>query len=139
MHSLALRHVLPRSILVLMAVYCVASLVHFVHNAENLRDYPNMPAWLSAAQVYGVWLGIQAVGLASLLLACLGQRRAALALVAVYAALGFDGLGHYALAPVAAHTLTMNLTIGAEVLAAAVLLMRVLTHALRLLPRSRPL
>lgn len=130
---------LPRPILIVMAVYCLASLAHFVHNAENLRDYPNMPTWLSAAQVYGVWLGITAVGLAGLLLARWGLRWMALLLVAVYAALGFDGLGHYSLAPVAAHTWMMNLTIWAEVLAAAVLLALVLAHLLRPLRRRAPL
>ena len=42
--------------------------------------------------------------------------------IAVYAALGFDGLGHYALAPVSAHTTTMNVTIWLEVASAALLL-----------------
>jgi hypothetical protein len=38
--------------------YAAASLVHFVHNAEFLADYPSMPAWLSRATVYGAWLGL---------------------------------------------------------------------------------
>jgi len=42
-----------------------------------------------------------------------------LALVCVYAALGMDSLGHYVLAPMAAHSATMNTTILLEVTAAA--------------------
>lgn len=49
-----------------------------------------------------------------------------LILVAVYALLGFDGLGHYAVAPMSAHTFTMNFTIWAEVVAAALLLIQAL-------------
>ncbi len=45
-----------------------------------------------------------------------------LLLVATYAALGFDGLGHYAVAPMALHTLGANITILSEVAAAAFLL-----------------
>jgi hypothetical protein len=44
-----------------------------------------------------------------------------LLLVAAYAALGFDGLGQYAAAPMAHHTLGANITILSEVAAAAVL------------------
>ena len=51
-----------------------------------------------------------------------GYRMAGLMTIAVYAALGFGGLDHYALAPVSAHSFTMNLTIGVEALAAAALL-----------------
>ncbi|HSA89882.1 MAG TPA: hypothetical protein VLF42_08305 [Burkholderiales bacterium] len=42
--------------------------------------------------------------------------------IAAYAALGFDGLAHYALAPFADHSATMHLTIGLEAAAAASLL-----------------
>jgi hypothetical protein len=43
-------------------------------------------------------------------------------LLAAYAALGFDGLGHYAVAPMAHHTLGANITILSEVAAADLLL-----------------
>jgi hypothetical protein len=51
-----------------------------------------------------------------------GFRAAGLALIALYALLGFDGLLHYLLAPLAAHSVAMNLTIWIEVAAAAALL-----------------
>jgi hypothetical protein len=50
-----------------------------------------------------------------------GYRLAGLFFVAVYAALGLDSLGHYALAPMSAHTVAMNLTILLEVTTAALL------------------
>src|SRR5450631_4128699 len=64
------------------------SLVHFVHNAEFLAEYPNMPAWLSRTDVYIAWLGITAIGVAGYVLAGHGYRLAGLLLVAVYATLG---------------------------------------------------
>ena len=35
----------------LMLVYGAAGLLHFMHNAVYLRDYPNLPAWLTSAVV----------------------------------------------------------------------------------------
>ena len=109
----------------LILAYCAASLVHFVHNAAYLHDYPNMPASLSAARIYAAWCGVTAVGVVGYWLHRAGYRIAGLVVIAVYAALGFGGLDHYALAPVSAHSLVMNLTIGLEALAAAALLIAV--------------
>jgi hypothetical protein len=39
----------------LLAVYGLTSLAHFMHNAEYLSVYPNLPAWLSRSEIYGVW------------------------------------------------------------------------------------
>jgi hypothetical protein len=58
-----------------------------------------------------------------------GYRLTGLITIAIYAALGFGGLDHYALAPVSAHSFTMNLTIGLEALAAAALLIAVCVKA----------
>ena len=104
------------------AAYCLASFVHFVHNAEYLADYPNMPLWISRAKVYAAWLAITAVGALGLVVARSRHAIAGFVLVAIYAVLGFDGLGHYALAPLSSHSLAMNFTIWFEVAAAAVLL-----------------
>lgn len=113
---------LPKHLIVLMALYCAASLAHFVHNAQFLADYPNMPAWLSPLQVMGTWLAITAVGVRGWLVTRTRWPLPGLLLIAAYAGLGFDGLAHYSLAPMAAHSLAMNLTIWSEVVAAALLL-----------------
>ncbi len=102
-----------RSLLALVLVHAAASLVHFVHNATFLADYPNMPAWLSPAGVYAVWLAQAAIGAAGVLLFFRG-RPIGLLLIAVYAVLGFAGLDHYVLAPMSAHTVAMNATIWLE-------------------------
>jgi hypothetical protein len=117
-----------RTLLALAAAYCLASLVHFVHNAEFLAQYPNMPVWLSRSKVYASWLLISGVGAIGIVVTRSRLALLGLLLVAVYAALGFDGLGHYALAPISAHSLVMNVTIWFEVLAAAVLLAFVMRH-----------
>jgi len=113
---------LPGTLLILMLVYGAASLLHFVHNAEFLADYPNMPGWLTRAQVYGVWLGVAVTGVVGYFLIRFGFELLGLMVIAVYAVLGFAGLDHYTLAPVSAHSAAMNATIWLEVVAAAVLL-----------------
>jgi hypothetical protein len=102
--------------------YGGASLLHFAHNAALVREYPNLPPALTAPAVAGGWLAVTAVGLLGWLALKRGHATLGLATLALYAALGFDGLGHYALAPMAAHTRAMNVTIVLEAAAAAVLL-----------------
>jgi hypothetical protein len=115
----------------LLLLYLAASLLHFVHNAEYLADYPNLPAWLGRADVYLAWLGLAAIGAAGWALYRFGWRLAGLLLIGVYAGFGFDGLLHYTRAPFAAHTQVMNFTIWFEVAAAALLLLGVLTLVAR--------
>jgi hypothetical protein len=109
-------------LLALTAAYFLTSFGHFSHNAEFICEYPNLPAWLTRTQVYAVWAAITSVGALGLLLMHKKLMAMGLALMAVYAALGFDGLGHYALAPIELHPLAANVTILSEVVAAALLL-----------------
>ena len=111
-----------RVLLILLLTYGAASLFHYAHNAEFLADYPNLPAWISRTKIYVAWLGGTAIGLIGYLLVHRGYQLVGLAVIAVYAALGFDGLGHYSLAPLSAYTTTMNLTIWLESATAALLL-----------------
>jgi len=113
---------LPKVLLALTAAYFLTSLGHFSHNAEFICEYPKLPAWLTSAQVYAVWAAITSVGVTGLLLMRKKFMATGLLLVAVYAAMGFDGLGHYALAPIELHPWLANVTILSEVVAAALLL-----------------
>jgi hypothetical protein len=122
---------MPRAPLALMLIYGAASLIHFTHNAVFLQDYPNLPAWLSAADVYMAWLGVAAVGVAGYILMRLGQPIIGLIVVGVYAVLGLDGLAHYTRAPFAEHTAAMNFTILFEVTTAAILLGAVVTQLIK--------
>ena len=111
-----------RLLFALTFAYLLTSLGHFSHNAEFICEYPNLPASLTRAKVYAVWLGITSVGVLGFLLIRKQFVMTGLLLVAVYALLGFDGLGHYALAPMTWHTPMANITILSEVVAAALLL-----------------
>lgn len=111
---------------------CVAvTLFHHAHNAEFLAEYPNMPASLTPAGVYLAWLGATIVGIAGYVLRTRGWRRIGTGLLVAYGCYGLDGLVHYLLAPVSAHTLAMNLSIAAEAVAAAALLVVTLSLARR--------
>ena len=106
----------------LMFAYAAASLLHYAHNAEFLAEYPNMPAWLSRSTVYAAWIGVTAMGAIGYFIFRRGYRLAGLGVIAVYAALGFDGLGHYGLAPFSAHTAATHVTIWLEAATAGLVL-----------------
>src|SRR5258706_11845668 len=101
------QHALP----VLLVIYGIASLVHFWHNAEFIAEYPNLPTSWSAAHVYLAWIVLTLVGVIGWLVMSRGFALAGLLVLAAYAALGLDSLGHYVLAPLSAHTFAMNSTI----------------------------
>jgi len=129
---------LPGYLFALLAIYCAASLVHFVHNAQFITEYPNLPAWLTSSEVYLAWLAVTSVGAAGVAIAMSGRRVFGLVLIAGYAALGFAGLDHYTRAPLSAHTLAMNATIAFEVAAAAALLAVSLALFFRLVRQPAP-
>ena len=115
-------------LLPVLGAYAVASLFHHVHNASFLESYPNLPAWLSRAEVYLAWAVVTTIGALGVALLCM--RRATLGWLALgaYAALGFTGLDHYTRAPFSAHSPMMNASILGEVIAAAALFGVVAAH-----------
>ena len=115
--------VLPRPVQALVAAYFVASLAHFVHNAEYISFYPGMPAWLTREHVYLAWLGVTSFGILALVLLRLGWHTIGIALVGLYGAFGLDGLAHYTLALCSEHTLATNVTIWSEAVAGFVLML----------------
>ena len=127
----ALRADSARTLPVLLLLYTAASLLHFAHNAEYLGEYPNLPASFSRLLVYGVWCVVGAIGVLGYLLYRGGRVRSGLAVLALYAALGLDGLLHYGRAPLSAHSAGMNLTIWTEVVTAIVLLAAIARIAIR--------
>jgi hypothetical protein len=110
----------------LLALYTLASLIHFAHNAEFLSAYPNLPSSFTRSGVYFVWFGLASIGIVGYALYRYRWRLAGLLLLGLYAALGLDGLLHYTRAPLDAHTGMMNFTIWFEVITAAALLLVVL-------------
>jgi len=112
-----------------LALFAAASLLHFIHNAEFLRDYPGLPPTWTRAGVYGAWIVMTLVGLSGWLLVRAGWYVAGLILIVLYAVGGMDSLGHYLVAPFSAHTTAMHVTILLEVSTAVILMV----EALRLL------
>jgi hypothetical protein len=101
-------------LLVAVLSYAAASLLHHVHNAAFLDEYPHMPAWITPGIVYAAWAVTTAVGVAGLFYR---------PLLAAYGGLGLYSLAHYFAAPFSAHSAGMNVTILLEVGTAALLLM----------------
>ena len=97
-------------------------MIHFAHNAKFLAAYANLPDIITRSSVYMAWLGLATIGVTGFGLYRAGRELTGLLLLALYAVLGFDGLLHYARAPVGAHTAMMNFTICFEVVSAAAML-----------------
>jgi hypothetical protein len=129
--AMAFERAWVRVLAVLLFAYASASFVHHVHNAEFLADYPNMPAWITRPAVYTAWLCETLLGVTGYLILRRGYLAVGIGLIAIYAALGFDAFGHYALAPAAAHTIAMNATIWLEAAAAALVFVALLALARR--------
>src|SRR6476619_2789604 len=64
----------PKHVWTLLAVYFVASLAHFAHNAEFIAYYPNMPAWLTRDDIYLAWSAVTSAGVAGPLRPLRSQR-----------------------------------------------------------------
>jgi hypothetical protein len=114
---------LSKPLWALIGLYTVASLTHFIHNAEYIAFYPNMPVWITSATVYKAWLAIALVGMIGIGFLTSGWSVIGAVFVAAYGALGIDGLGHYSLALCSEHTLAANLTIWFEVLTGITLML----------------
>lgn len=131
----------PALLQLLLAAYAIASLLHFIHNAEYLPDYPGLPPTWTRLGVYAVWAGITAVGLSGWWLLRRGWRITGLFVVLAYALFGLDSLGHYVVAPMSSHTVAMNATILVEVMAAAAVFIeaarQLIVHAARIGRRSQ--
>lgn len=112
----------PKTLFILLLIYCAASLIHFIHNAEFLSDYPGLPASWTSTGVYLAWAGMTLIGVVGWLLTRRGYWIAGLITIIVYAICGLDSLAHYIVAPMSEHTLMMNVTILLEVSAASMVL-----------------
>ena len=111
----------PRPVWLLFLAYTLASLAHFVHNAEFIAFYPGMPAWITRETVYQAWWVVAGVGVLGLGLRYLGWPVLGALVIAAYGALGLDGLAHYTLGLCSEHTWLANLTIWAEAFSGAAL------------------
>src|ERR1700683_612039 len=120
---------LPRHIWFLLAVYFVASSAHFVHNAAYIAYYPNMPSWITSDRVYVAWCVVTAVGIAGLVALQQRLHAAAAVFIAVYGALGLDGLAHYTLALCSEHTFMTTVTIWSEAISGLCLLLAAVREA----------
>jgi hypothetical protein len=121
--TIALRKLFSIPVWLLAALYCAASLAHFVHNAEYIAFYPGMPPWLTREKVYWAWFAVSSVGAGAVLTALIGWPVAAALLLCAYGAFGLDGLAHYTLALCSEHTLATNITIWSEAVSGLALML----------------
>ncbi len=103
----------------LLAVYFVASLAHFAHNAEYiaLQRIPICLAGLPARKVYLAWLALLLASALQWSRHAIGLRfhLAGVLALSAYGGLGLDGLLHYTLALCSEHLALMtNITIWSE-------------------------
>jgi hypothetical protein len=102
------RKSLATSLVVWPVIYLVASLVHFVQNAQFRPNCPNLPASWTRTGVYYAWLGMTTVGMCGYVLGRPGHLRVGLIFLMIYCLLGLESLGHYVFAPMVDHTWAMN-------------------------------
>lgn len=86
---------MPTLLPILLLIYLAASLIHFIHNAEFLAEYPNLPTSRTRSGVYFAWITMMIVGVGGWTLVSRGYQQIGLLLLAVYAALGLGSLAHY--------------------------------------------
>lgn len=118
-------------------LYLLASLVHFIHNAEFIEHYPGLPESWTRSGVYLAWIGLTTIGVSGWIFLRKGYYTTGLLLVLLYAMLGVDSLSHYVVASVGAHTLGMNLTIILEVTAAGLVFVEVIRLLIKRKSESR--
>jgi hypothetical protein len=111
--------------------YGLASLLHFAHNGLFLAEYPHLPSSITVLVICCTWLATTSIGAIGWWAVSAGRIALGLTLIGAYACFGFDGLAHYSVAPLSAHTMGMNATIGLEALAAAILLCVAATGLMR--------
>lgn len=126
---------LPKRLRAILAIYFLATVSHFAHNAEFIAYYPSMPEWLSRESVYPAWLAMTSVGVAGLAAARIGFQALGAVIIGVYGALGLDALTHYTLALCTEHTLAANFTIWFEAATGVALLFAASLFAGRTLAR----
>lgn len=51
-----------RRVPLIIVIYAAATLLHFAHNAIYLREYPNMPGWLTPTGVWLAWCAMTGIG-----------------------------------------------------------------------------
>ena len=115
----------------LLLLYAAASLLHFIHNAEFLSAYPGLPASWSRWTIYFAWVAMTSIGVLGWILLQRRYEWPGLLLLAGYAALGMDSLGHYVVGSFTQHTLMMNAGILTEVIAATLVMFEVLRRVAR--------
>ena len=79
---------MERSLWRMMIVYAAASWLHFAHNAIFVRDYPNLPRWITPLGIWLSWCAIAALGATGYWLYRQVSRRTGLLLIGLYALLG---------------------------------------------------
>ncbi|NEO82968.1 MAG: hypothetical protein F6J87_01715 [Spirulina sp. SIO3F2] len=110
----------PEPLLWFLAINVLVSIAHYIHNMVFLPEY-HEPAWITPTLIDSLWFVMTPFGLVGYWLYCRGKLQAAKTSLFVYCALSSLVLGHYVITPIWTLSLTINLMIWAEAIAASIL------------------
>jgi hypothetical protein len=107
-------------LLALILLNILVSLGHYIHNIIFLPQY-HEPAWITPALIDSLWFVMTPLSGIGYILYSQGKFKLGLACLYGYCGMSLLVLGHYAIAPIWTLSLTINLVIFSEAIAAILL------------------
>ncbi len=104
-------------LLALILLNILVSLGHYIHNIIFLPQY-HEPAWITPALIDSLWFVMTPLSGIGYILYSQGKFKLGLACLYSYCGMSLLVLGHYAIAPIWTLSLTINLVIFSEAIAA---------------------
>lgn len=104
----------------LLIINILISIAHYIHNIVFLPEY-HEPVWITPTLIDSLWFVMTPFGLVGYWLYCRGKLQAAKTSLLIYCGLSVLVLGHYVITPMWTLSLTINLVIWAEAIAASIL------------------
>ncbi|NES19134.1 MAG: hypothetical protein F6K41_09415 [Symploca sp. SIO3E6] len=107
-------------LLLLIILNIIVSLGHYIHNMMFLPQYYE-PDWITPSLIDTLWFVMTPFSCIGYLLYLRGSLKLGYLLIYIYCFLSLLVLGHYVMTPIGMLSLTINLVILAEAIAAVIL------------------